>query len=177
VKWSLEFRVLVLSFAFCTLAPLRMKLSVSKFFWKNTVQSGTLTKPNHRNHHRLSTRCGRTTVERVVNHLTAISPSDAFQTVSIYHTNMKRQHEGEARQGGSSPKRASEAPEVIRGDRPIYRFFLIWKDGQGSTREVPARCLLDWGSTSFAISKRFVSALNIPTIERAQAIPSYDASG
>jgi hypothetical protein len=66
---------------------------------------------------------------------------------------------------------------VIRGDRPIYRFFLIWKDSQGSTREVPARCLLDWGSTSFAISKRFVSALNIPTIERAQAIPSYDASG
>jgi hypothetical protein len=90
---------------------------------------------------------------------------------------MKRQHEEEAAQGGSSPKRAREAPEVIRGNRPIYRFFLIWKDNQGSTREVPARCLLDWGSTSFAISKRFVSALNIPTIERAQAIPSYDASG
>jgi hypothetical protein len=66
---------------------------------------------------------------------------------------------------------------VIRGDRPIYRFFLILKDSQGSTREVPARCLLNWGSTSFAISKRFVSALNIAAIERAQAIPSYDASG
>jgi hypothetical protein len=42
---------------------------------------------------------------------------------------------------------------------------------------VPARCLLDGGSTSFAISKRFVSALKIPTVERVQAIPWYDASG
>jgi hypothetical protein len=90
---------------------------------------------------------------------------------------MKRQHEEEATQGGNSPKRVKEAPEVVRGDRPIYRFFLIWKDSQGSTWEVPARCLLDWGSTSFAIFKRFVSALNIPTIKRAQAIPSYNASG
>jgi hypothetical protein len=90
---------------------------------------------------------------------------------------MKRQHEEEATQGGNLAKRVKEAPEVIRGGRPIYRFFLIWKDSQGTTREVPARCLLDWGSTSFAISKRFVSALKIPTVERAQAIPSYDASG
>jgi hypothetical protein len=90
---------------------------------------------------------------------------------------MKRQHEEEATQGGKPAKRVKEAPEVIRGGRPIYRFFLIWKDSQQTTREVPARCLLDWGSTSFAISKRFVSALKIPTVERAQAIPSYDASG
>jgi hypothetical protein len=33
------------------------------------------------------------------------------------------------------------------------------------------------GSTTFAISKRFVTALNISTIERATAIESYDASG
>jgi hypothetical protein len=88
---------------------------------------------------------------------------------------MKRQHEEEA--GQSSTKRVKEAPEVIRGGRPIYRFFLVWKDNQGTTREVPARCLLDWGSTSFAISKRFVSALEVPTIKRAQAFPSYNASG
>jgi hypothetical protein len=42
---------------------------------------------------------------------------------------------------------------------------------------VPARCLLDWGSTTFAISKRFVTAFNMPTIERDTAIQSYDASG
>jgi hypothetical protein len=158
-------------------APLRMKRSVLKFCWE---KYGAIRDP-HQNtetpNHRLSTRCGRTTVERVVNHLIAISPSGAFQTVSNHHTNMKRQHEEEAAQGKSSPKRAREAPEVIRGNRPIYRFFLIWKDNQDSTGEVLARCLLDWGSTSFAISKRFVSALQIPTIERAQAIPSYDASG
>jgi hypothetical protein len=105
----------------------------------------------------------------------AISPPDTFQSVSFSHINMKRQHEEEATHDPA--KRIKEAPEVIRGGRPIYRFFLIWKDNRGSTREVPARCLLDWGSTSFAISKRFVSALEIPTVERAQAIPLYDASG
>jgi hypothetical protein len=76
-----------------------------------------------------------------------------------------------------SPKRAKPLPEVIRGDRPFYRFFLIWKDKDGNTHEVPARCLLDWGSTSFAISKRFVATLGIPTVDREKAIESFDASG
>jgi hypothetical protein len=76
-----------------------------------------------------------------------------------------------------TPKRTKQPSEIVRGDRPIYRFFLIWKDGKGNTREVPARCLLDWGSTTFAISKRFVTAFDMPTIERTTAIESYDASG
>jgi hypothetical protein len=42
-----------------------------------------------------------------------------------------------------SPKRAKPLPEVIGGDRPFYRFLLIWKDKDGNTHEVPARCLLD----------------------------------
>jgi hypothetical protein len=87
---------------------------------------------------------------------------------------MKRPHDSD---GLPTAKRAKPPPEVIRGDRPIYRFFLIWKDAKGITREVPARCLLDWGSTTFAISKRFVTAFNMPTIERDAAIESYDASG
>jgi hypothetical protein len=76
-----------------------------------------------------------------------------------------------------SPKRAKPLPEVIRGDRPFYPFFPIWKDKDGNTHEVPARCLLDWRSTSFAISKRFVTALGIPTADREKAIESFDASG
>jgi hypothetical protein len=87
---------------------------------------------------------------------------------------MKRPHDSD---GLPIAKRAKPPPEVIRGDRPVYRFFLIWKDAKGNTREVPARCLLDWGSTTFAISKRFVTAFGMPTIERDTAIESYDASG
>jgi hypothetical protein len=90
---------------------------------------------------------------------------------------MKRPHDRDGLPTANSAKHAKPPPEVIRGDRPVYRFFLIWKEVKGNTREVPARCLLDWGSTTFAISKRFVTALNIPTIERATAIDSYDASG
>jgi hypothetical protein len=78
---------------------------------------------------------------------------------------MKRPHDSD---GLPIATRAKPPPEVIRGDRPVYRFFLIWKDVKGNTREVPARCLLDEGSTTFAISKRFVTALNIPTIDAAR---------
>jgi hypothetical protein len=92
---------------------------------------------------------------------------------------MKRQHNeiDPATVEAPTPKRARPPPEVVRGDRPIYRFFLIWKDAKGNTREVPARCLLDWGSTTFAISKCFVTAFGMPTIERDAALESYDASG
>jgi hypothetical protein len=76
-----------------------------------------------------------------------------------------------------SPKRAKPLPEVIGGDRPFYPFILIWKDKDGNTHEVPARCLLDWGSTSFTISKQFVTTLGIPTVDRKKAIESLDASG
>jgi hypothetical protein len=87
---------------------------------------------------------------------------------------MKRPHDSD---GLPTAKRVKPPPEVIRGDRPVYRFFLIWKDAKGNTHEVPARCLLDWGSTTFAISKRFVTAFSIPIIERTTAIESYNASG
>jgi hypothetical protein len=87
---------------------------------------------------------------------------------------MKRPHDSDEL---PTAKRAKPPPEVIRGDRPVYRFFLIWKDAKGVTREVPARCLLDWGSTTFVISKRLVTALDIPTATREDALESYDAAG
>jgi hypothetical protein len=100
-------------------------------------------------------------------------PVTAARTI---HTTfkMKRPHDSDEL---PIAKRAKPPPEVIRGDQPVHQFFLIWKDAKGNTREVPARCLLDWGSTTFAISKRFVTAFNMPTIERDTAIESYDASG
>ena len=86
---------------------------------------------------------------------------------------MKRTRESDP----AAPANKRQVPETFQGLRPTYRFFLIWKDSQNNAHERPVRCLLDSGSTTFAISKEKCNLFGIPTLQREKAWTSYDASG
>src|SRR3978361_997687 len=87
---------------------------------------------------------------------------------------MKRTRENEK---AMPIKKFKTLPETVQGPRPMYRFFLIWKRKDGATQEIPARCLLDWGSTTFAIAAKMCEAFDIPTTQREKAWASYNVAG
>jgi hypothetical protein len=63
------------------------------------------------------------------------------------------------------------------GKRPIYKFFIDYDDGTGTSKQFPARAMLYVGSTSFTISPECAKVYKIPLVQRKHAIRAIDFGG
>ena len=74
-------------------------------------------------------------------------------------------------------KKLHKIPKTRIGKRPIYKFFIDYDNGTGTSKQFPIRAMLDLGSTSFTISPECAKAYGIPVIKRKNNIEAKDFGG
>jgi hypothetical protein len=68
-------------------------------------------------------------------------------------------------------------PSTRIGKRPIYKFFIDYDDGTGTSRQFPVWAILDLGSTSFTISPECAKVFKMPLVQRKHAIRAKEFRG
>jgi hypothetical protein len=74
-------------------------------------------------------------------------------------------------------KKLHKIPSTRIGKRQIYKFFIDYDNGTGTSRQFPVPAMLDLGSTSFTISSECAKVFKILLVRRKQATGANDFGG